>query len=104
MAPGRNYKFTGKKHPQRAIMAVILGVISLISLGAAVYLSYCWEGEIPSSYGVTGMLVALFSLIGLILGLVTLREKDRFLFFPCLAILLNGLALGGIALVVSMGM
>ncbi len=104
MARRKGYIFTKKKHSSKAVMATILGAISLVSLGAVVYLSYLRAGEIPSKYGVTGLLILLFSLTGLILGLVTVREKDMFRLFPWLGILLNGLALTGMAFVLYAGM
>jgi len=99
----RNYIFTNKKHSLRAIMATILGIISLLSLIAAVYLAYLRGGETPTGYGVTGLLATLFSLTGLLLGIVTEREKEYYRLFPRLAIGLNFLALAGISLILYFG-
>lgn len=99
-----NYIFTNKKHSDKAVMSTILGVISVLSLGAVLYLSSVQKGEAPAGYGVTGFLVAVFSLTGLILGIVTAVEKDRYKLFPCLGILFNLIALLGIGLVVFAGM
>lgn len=85
-------------------MSTILGVISLVSFAAVVYLAYVKAGNIPSGYGITGFLVAVFSIIGLVLGVVTVMEKDRYRLFPCLGIFLNLAALFGIGIVVYAGM
>lgn len=85
-------------------MSTILGSISLLSLVAVLYLAYAQEGNIPAGYGLTGFLVAVFSMTGLILGIVTVVEKDRYKLFPCLGIFLNLLALLGIGIVVYAGM
>ena len=82
MGRKKNYIFTNKKHSERAIMSTILGVISLTSLIAVIYLAYAQAGNIPSGYGVTGFLVAVFSIVGLVIGIITVMEKDRYKLFP----------------------
>lgn len=104
MGRRQSYIFTNKRHSNRAIMSTILGLISTLSLAAVIYLTYVQEGQAPTGYGMTGFLVAVFSIIGLLLGLVTVREKDRYKFFPCMGIIWNSIALLGIGLVVYVGM
>lgn len=82
---------------------MILGVISLVSLGAAVYLSYQSGGIAMAGYGFTGLLAALFSLTGLGLGIVTAQNKNYFRIFPVLGILLNLLSLAAVALILYAG-
>jgi lipopolysaccharide export LptBFGC system permease protein LptF len=103
MAHRKGYIFTNKKHSQKAIMSTILGIISTVSLAAVLYLTYLRKGNAPTGYGVTGLLIALFSLAGLILGMVTVVEKDRYKFFPCVGIFLNFIALFGIGVVLYAG-
>lgn len=103
MARRKGYIFTNKKHSPKAIMSAILGIISTVSLGVAVYLTYLRGGEAAVSYGMTGALATVFSLIGLVLGIITLREKENYRLFPWLGVILNLAALGGIALVLYMG-
>lgn len=103
MAHKRGYIFTNKKHSEKAIMSTILGIISLVSLVIVVYLTYRQGGNAPTNYGFTGLLVTLFSLIGLILGILTVKEKDMYHFFPWLGIVLNLLALGGISFILYIG-
>ena len=97
------YIFTNKRHSNRAIMSAILGLISTMSLAAVIYLTYAQDGQAPTGYGVTGLLVAVFSMTGLVLGIVTAVEKDRYKFFPWMGIVLNTVALLGIGLVVYAG-
>lgn len=104
MGRKKNYIFTNKKHSERAIMSTILGVISLVSLIAVIYLAYAQAGNIPSGYGVAGFLVAVFSIVGLVIGIITVMEKDRYKLFPCLGIFFNLMALVGIGIVVYAGM
>lgn len=99
----KSYKFTNKKHSDKAIMATILGIISLVSLGIVVYLAYSKGGVAPEGYGFTGLLATIFSFIGLVLGITTLQEKEQFKLFPWLGVILNVLSLGSIALILYMG-
>ena len=95
----RNYIFTNKKHSHRAIMSTILGIISTASLGSVVYLTYLADGDAKTGYGVTGLLATIFSVVGLVLGIVTVRDKTYYRLFPWLGVILNLVALGTIGLV-----
>ncbi len=83
-------------------MATILGIISNGSLGIVIYLSYLSGGNVPVSYGLTGLLAVIFSLVGLIMGVLTVREKDMFKLFPVLGILLNLIALAVLVFLVQL--
>lgn len=84
-------------------MAVILGIISLVSLGAAVFLAFRGGGTAPLRCGVAGVLAVVYSVIGLALGVNTVIKPDYYKLFPVLAILLNGAVLGAAALILYMG-
>ena len=84
-------------------MSTILGMISLASLCAVVYLTYLSGGEAPNGYGVTGILATIFSFVGLVLGIITVRDKSYYRLFPWLGVILNLLVLGGISLILYMG-
>ncbi|HKM33310.1 MAG TPA: DUF6142 family protein [Lachnospiraceae bacterium] len=98
-----NYIFTNKRHSNRAIMSTILGIISIMSLGSVIYLTYAQGGQTPTSYGITGLLIAIYSITGLLLGILTAMEKDRYKLFSCLGIIFNLIAILGIGLVVYVG-
>ncbi len=95
--------FTDKKHSNRAIMATILGIISLASLGTMVFLSYRQGGNVRSGYGAAALLAALYSTVGLVLGLAAIQRKEYYRVFPVLGILLNLAALVGIGLILYLG-
>ena len=97
MAQKRSYKFTNKKHSEKAVMSTVFGALSLISLVVVIYLSYSKAGEAPVNYGVSGILILIFAIVGLVLGVLAMQEKERFLFFSRLGCVLNGMALAGIS-------
>ena len=87
------YVFTDKKHPEKGIMSFVLGVISVCSICYSVYMSYKNGGEALGSYGAAVMLCMIYSVAGLILGIISRLEKDIFKFFPNAGITLNGISL-----------
>lgn len=99
----KSYIFTNKKHSQRAIMSTILGIISFVSLSIVVYLTYLSGGEAQNGYGLTGLLATIFSFVGLILGIVTVRDKTYYRLFPWLGVILNCLSLGAVSLILYLG-
>ena len=103
MKKRKGYIFTNKKHSNRAVMATILGIISLISLGIVVFRAYLGDGETMAGYGFTGLLATLFSFVGLCIGIVTVKDKDYYRLFPVLGILLNLIALGFVSLILYAG-
>ena len=103
MKKRKNYIFTNKKNSDRAIMSVILGIISLVSLGIVIFYSYQKGGEATAGYGLTGILAAIFSLTGLVLSIIALKEKKYYKFFPVLGIILNLVVLAEIGLILYVG-
>lgn len=80
-----------------------MGVISLVSLTAVILLSYRNAGQATVKYGIIGLLSAVYSLAGFILGVSTVAKKDYYRIFPVLGIVLNGMVLAGLGLMVYMG-
>lgn len=97
------YIFTVRKHPEKGIMSTILGIISILSIGAAIYLTYRNGGNARPQYGAALFLVTLFSLGGLALGALSRAEKDNYYFFPHLGIGLNALSLAMISFILYAG-
>lgn len=98
----RHYIFTKRKDSGRAILSTVLGLISLASLGIVLYLSYRKAGDVPLSYGLTGLFAAVFSIAGLVMGGFAIQDKDTFKLFPVLGIALNLLVLGALAFIVQL--
>ncbi len=103
MAKKNSYMFTNKEHTQKGILSTILGVISLASLVYAIVSSYLRAGEIPLQYGAAALLVLLFAFAGIILGVVSRSEKDKFYLFSYLGIGLNVLAVAIVSVILYAG-
>ena len=103
MAFNKGYIFTNKAHPKKGIMASILGILSIMTYIAAIYLSYRNGGESSERYGAAGVLASVFMLVGMGLSLSSAVEKDRFKLFPVLGIILNGAAFLILSLILYAG-
>lgn len=103
MAKKRKYIYTNKKHPTGAIMSVILGTISAVSMIAVVYITYLAKGATKPGYGLTGLLAVVFSLIGFVLSITSLQQKEIFRVYSVVGLILNLVNLLGIGGIVYMG-
>ena len=99
----RGYIFTNKKHPEKGIMSFILGILSLGTYIMAVYLSYQGKGVSSARYGAAGVLASVFMTVGLILRIMSLREKETFKLFPVLGMIVNVLAFFALSLILYAG-
>lgn len=99
----KSYMFTNRNHPLKGIMATILGILSIITLATAVYLSYKGGGISSARYGAAALLAVIFMIIGIGLAAYSLMEKDNFKLFPILGILLNGIGFGMLSLILYAG-
>lgn len=99
----RNYIFTNKRYSEKSIMSAVLGVISLGALIAAVYYTFLAGGEAMVGYGVTALLAAIFSVVGLVLGILSKLEKDKFYLFSYIGIVTNALAVISIIYIIYVG-
>ena len=99
----RNYIFTNKRYSEKSIMSAVLGVISLGALIAAVYYTFLAGGEAMVGYGVTALLATIFSIVGLVLGILSKLEKDKFYLFSYIGIVTNALAVISIIYIIYVG-
>ena len=100
---GRNYKFTNKTHPAKAVCSVMLACVSLLGVCAVVYLSFQGQGETKPGYGLTGLLAVIFSIIGEVLGVLSFRERDSFYVVSWVGTILNLIVLVGVGFLFSLG-
>lgn len=100
---GRKYIFTNKKESKKGIMSAVLGIIALASLFFAVYETFRNQGQALVKYGVAALFALLFALAGVVLGIMSKMEEDRFYLFSYLGIILNLLAIAGIGFIIYAG-
>ena len=97
------YIFTDKKNPKWGIMSAILGLIATVSIGLAVHFTYRNKGAAPMQYGAVVILAVVYAIVGMVLGIRSLTEKDIFKIFPVLGILLNFLTVIAGSIILYLG-
>ncbi|MCX4306142.1 MAG: DUF6142 family protein [Acetatifactor sp.] len=98
-----SFMFTNKEHTLKGIMGTILGVISLISLVYIIEDSYSTAGEVPIQYGAVAFLTMIFAFVGIVLGVLSKSDKDKFYFFSYLGIVLNVIVLATLSVILYAG-
>lgn len=89
----RGYMFTDKSNPQRGIMSTILGILSDGAIGLTVFSSFMNQGVMNPRHGMTIIMSLIFGIVGLVLGILSRMEEDKFYFFPVLGMILNTIAI-----------
>lgn len=103
MLKSKGFIFTNKEHTQKGIMSTILGILASATLGIAVYQSYTNGGAPSDKYGAAALLAIIFMMTGLVLGIWSSTEKEKFRLFTVLGIFVNILAFGMLSLILFAG-
>ena len=96
--------FTDNRHPEKGVMSAILGIISVSALIAAVVFTYNDGGQAQMRYAAAALVAAIFSVVGLVLGIMSRMEKDIFKLFPNLGIVLNSLSIAFVIFILVLGL
>ena len=96
--------FTDNRHPEKGVMSAILGIISVGALIAAVVFTYNDGGQAQMRYAAAALVAAIFSVVGLVLGIMSRMEKDIFKLFPNLGIVLNSLSIAFVIFILVLGL
>ena len=92
----RHYIFTDKRESKKGILSAMLGAMSLISVFLTVYFTWQNHGTAYVRYGVVTLLCLIFSVAGLVIGIMAKLEEDKFYLFAWIGIVLG---IGGIVAV-----
>lgn len=84
-------------------MSTILGMISISAIIIVIVLSFQTDGVAKRQYGTSVLLALIFSLTGIVLGVLSKLEKDMFYFFSYLGIILNLLAVCAVSFILYAG-
>ncbi|SFC41419.1 DUF6142 family protein [Butyrivibrio sp. YAB3001] len=97
------FMFTDNRHPEKGIMSAVLGCISVTSLILTVVLTYNEGGQADLKYAAAAFVAAIFSVVGLIIGIMSRFEKDIFKLFPNIGIILNAIAVAFVVFLIVLG-
>lgn len=94
MKDKKHYKFTGKKHSRRGMLACALAAASIFALIYLILTSFWQKGNGGAYLGGIGILALLVALAAFIQAIRSLREDDTFRGIPAASMLLSVLAAG----------
>ena len=97
------YKFTNKNNTRGGIISAILAVVALITVAAGVIISYKNSGAAGTLVGGLGTMSFLLAIVGLICGLKSFKEKDKFYVFSWIGTISNGILWLGMCLIIAKG-
>ena len=94
MKERKRYKFTGKKHSKRGMLACALAAASIFALIYLILASFQQKGNGGAYLGGIGIFALFVALAALIQSVKSLREEDAFRGIPIASMLLSVLAAG----------
>ncbi len=85
----RKFIYTNKKHTLKGIFSTILGFISTAALTFLIVMSYVFGGDISPTFGAIAFFCTLFSVAGIIIGLIGKNEPEKYYLFAYIGIVWN---------------
>lgn len=89
----KDYRFTNKRYAKEGIISSILGVLSVACLAGGLLRSFEARGNGDSIVGLLGMGALLISLTGLVFGIKSFKDEDKFYTFSKLGVFVCGVIL-----------
>lgn len=89
-----HYKFTGKKHSKRGMLACFLAAASIFALIYMIMTSFWQKGNGSVYLGSAGLLALAVAVAAFIQAVKSLREEDAFRGIPVISVILSLLASG----------
>lgn len=85
------YKFSDKSQTLGGTLSALMGAGSLVCLLYGIYMSFSADGNGGIIVGALGILAFILSLTGMILGLMSFKEQDKFYMMSKVGSLLCGI-------------
>jgi len=81
------YKFSDKSQTLGGMISTVMGLAALVSFGYGIYIAFKAKGNAGS----LGLLSFMLSVIGLVIGLLSFKEEDKFYTFSRAGSLMCGI-------------
>ena len=85
----KSFMFTTKHQSENGIISCVIGIVSLLAMISCIAYAFAHGGDVPAKLGAVGMFAALGDLIGIIAAIISLRERDIFIWVPRIALIAN---------------
>lgn len=90
----KHYKFTGKKHSKKGMLACALAAASIFVLLYVIRSSFLQQGNGSVYLGSAGVLALAVAILALVQAVKSCKEEDTFRIFPVLSVILSFAATG----------
>lgn len=97
------YKFTNKLNSRGGIISTVIGILSVLLLVVGIVIAYRAKGTAGAHVGLIGAGAFLLSGFGLIKGLLSFKEKERFYAVSIAGCIINGLIWLAMVLIIGYG-
>jgi uncharacterized membrane protein len=97
------YKFTNKQNSRGGIFSIIIGILAFLLLIAGITIAYQAKGNAGAHVGLMGTGAFLISGLGLIKGLLSFKEKERFYAVSFAGCIINGVIWIAMVLIIAYG-
>lgn len=97
-------KFSVKETKLPTLLGMCLGVISILTVLALLYLTFVHGGEATVSYAFAGLLASVFSVTGLVLSILCLNDHYQPHTIGWMGLWTNGIAVLAMAGILYLGM
>ena len=91
----KSFMFTTKHYSFMSVLGMVIGVLNLGAVVFMVFSSYNSAGTVGRGFGGVGLFSALLDVIGIMCGIISLRERDTYIPPAIVAIALNGVLVAG---------
>lgn len=98
------YKFTNKQNAKGGIASVVLAVVSLVLVGTGIWVSFQKEGNAGIIVGALGTGAFFISIFGMIVGLKSFKEREKFYLFSWIGSIANGILWLAMCFIIGWGM
>ena len=100
----KSFMFTTRHYSFMSIIGILLGVICAFAVTTVIFVSYKQAGKVDRGFGGVGLFSVFLNVIGIVCGLISIRERDVYISPGIVAIALNGaMILGWIAILIIAG-
>lgn len=97
------YKFTDKHNTLGGKVASMLGILAAALVIYGLYISFKAKGNGGTTVGIFGTLAFLCSTVGLLIGLSSFKEEDKFYFLSWLGTIICGIVWISICGMIAIG-
>lgn len=96
----KSFMFTTKHNSFTGILGLVIAICTLLIVITIIMYSYGQAGNVPAKFGMLGLSLAVLNLIGVISGIIGVKERDVFITPPIISIVVNFIMLAGWTIIV----